>query len=339
MVQAQPQPQPMPTDHYQVQTSLPGPANPDQIYYTGNPISPITNPAPPPQIVLPPPQYMPPTNEPVYPIPVQQPAMNPNMPGQYQVPVESIPSNTFMVGDTVLFRNREGDIVEVSYSQNKALIDFGEYTNWIDMNALQRKVDVEMMQTMNAPEAPLAPMEEEEPAAPAPPAEPEGSPADEAELAPPSEEPTDEPEAPQLEDEGEEEEEDAGFSFDFDDEVEARMAVHRSIANAKLRAAQRVAIAKEDDKAKPSKKQKDKGPSLKKWDREVQDPETGEKKKEKWWALVSKDKDKNGNIKVFKYFRKVDRKKKDDNKPPEEEVENHKTKIAYFTMKNEPPKR
>ena len=338
------QSQPMPTDHYtQQQPGLPGPANPNQMYYTGNPISPVTSPAPQQQLVLPPPLYMPPpTNQQQYPTPVQPLVAPGPVPYIGYPPTESLAPPGLYTGDSVVFRNREGLVIEVSYAQNQALIDFGDYTNWIALNALQRTIDIDLMQNPQPdiiPNAPLEPFEKEpeeakepeepkEPEAPAPSAEPGG-----AEEAPTGgdKEPTDEPDEPELEDEGDEE----GFSFDFDEEVEARLSRNKAIGQARLRAAQRATAASPKKKDEgPSKKQKDTSPEVKKWDREVQNPETGNKVNEKWWALVSKEPDKTGNIKVFKYFKKVDRKKKNDNKPTEEEIENHKTKIAYFTMKN-----
>lgn len=64
------------------------------------------------------------------------------------------------------------------------------------------------------------------------------------------------------------------------------------------------------------------------------DPDTGEKVTKKWWALISKKPDKNGNTKIFKYFTPVNKKKKDENKPTDAEVEEHKSKIAYYTVLN-----
>lgn len=66
----------------------------------------------------------------------------------------------------------------------------------------------------------------------------------------------------------------------------------------------------------------------------MQDPDSGAWVKKKWWALISKKPDKNGNTKIFKYFKPVNKKLKDDNRPSEEEIEEHKSKIAYFTVLN-----
>lgn len=213
-------------------TTTPMPSMPDNIYYSGNPMAPMTPARPTPQLVIPPPATVAPVANPggipvVYNTTPQQPYV---MPESQPVPVQPNDMQAqpmqreFLVGDTVIFRGHEGNIIEISKALNKALVDFnGEYTNWIDMSVLTAKIDQEIENVENAP-ATVTETEEIK--------TPEGE--EEITLTETSENPED---MENLEGEGETEEpeisEDEDFSFSFEEEEPAKSK--RSTATQKKR--------------------------------------------------------------------------------------------------------
>ena len=142
--QTEANPSPFQNSGGQSYPAVPRSSQPDSMYYSGNPIAPTRQASQQPQLIMPPPVMQQPQQmQQQQPQMVQQPTMiDPNM---------AVTLDSFNIGDSVVFRGMTGIVMDISPALGRALIDFTAFTNWIDLNALQRSVDIEVQKEQQKP--------------------------------------------------------------------------------------------------------------------------------------------------------------------------------------------